>query len=146
MRIEKAVRWSTVGLILISFLTGSVSYLAQPALAPIWAVFTALASVIGIYSLLSGASTKQFHWFSIASLFRSIANEVEWFSELVRMRKITENELLESWQRFVHRIEETLRQAGPEFPEYCDMRRDKLDRELTAVLITEGKLNANARL
>jgi hypothetical protein len=138
--IEKIVRWANLVLILISFLTGSISYLSRPALAPVWAVFTALATVVGIYSLIIGSGSKQIHWFSIAAKFRSEANEVEFFSEFVRLGKITEDELLSRWMGFSRRIEDILATAGSDLPEYCSRNRQKLDAELLRVLKAEGKL------
>jgi hypothetical protein len=139
-RVEKLVRWTSLILILISFLTGSISYLNQPILSPVWAVVTALATVIGIYSLIIGSGAKQIHWFSVAARFRAEANEVEFFSEFVRLGKITEDELLNRWMRFSHRIEEILGSAGTELPEYCSANREKLDTELLRVLKAEAKL------
>jgi hypothetical protein len=140
MRIEKAVRISTVGAIFVSLLTGAISFLNRPVLNPIWALVTVIATILSVYSLIANTSSKQFHWFSVAAGFRSQANAVEYFSELVRLGRVAEDELLKEWQRFAHAIENLLTHAGADLPAHCSQHRDALDTELKRVLSSEGKL------
>ena len=69
-RIERAVRTSVVGLVAISLLTGSTSFLNPPILTPLWAVLTALATLLAVYAYIVGSSAKQFAWFGLRASSR----------------------------------------------------------------------------
>nr|WP_294528872.1 hypothetical protein [uncultured Rhodopila sp.] len=114
MTMERAVRWSTALLIASSLLTGSVSYLSQPIFAPVWAIITTLATMIGIYSLIVGSGARQQHWFSMASAFREEASRIEFASECLRLGKMTEDEFLATWWTLTRRMEQLVHTAGPE--------------------------------
>jgi hypothetical protein len=138
-RIEKAVRRSVLGLVAISFLTGSTSYLNPPFLSPVWAVVTALATILAVYAYIVGSSSKQFIWFSLARKFQTAATEMEFFSHYVKLGKITEDELRRTWQMFLDKLNDLLSEGGVEHREREEKNRYRLRLELDMILRREGK-------
>jgi hypothetical protein len=55
-RIEGLVRWSVLITVLISLVTGALDKLNPAVLAPLWAVFGAIATFLAIYSLVVTAA------------------------------------------------------------------------------------------
>jgi hypothetical protein len=72
------------------------------------------------------SGSRRFQWFSLETKFKSLANEVEYFSECVRLRRVSEDKLLADWRQFVKDIQAVLEQAGPELPEYFGRRQTLL--------------------
>lgn len=119
MRIEKFVRWSVLIAVAISLMTGGeVAFARRPELAPVWAVFAALSTLLSVYSLIVSSGSKQFSWFSLSMKFRAVADDIEFFSELVKLGKITETELMTDWKRFTDRLAALLEQANVELKEF----------------------------
>jgi hypothetical protein len=112
--LERLVRTSALALIAVSLLTGSTSYLNPPVLNPLWAVFSALATLLAAYGYFVGSGAKQFTWFSLGQKFDPAANEVEFLSQFVKLGKIAEDELIETWKRFSGRLQELLNEGGVE--------------------------------
>jgi hypothetical protein len=139
MRVERAVRYTTIIAIFCSLLTGSISYLNNAVLGPVWAIVTIAAAISGVISLIVGSGAKQFHWFGIAQRFRSNANEVEMFSEYVKLGRVTEDGLLDEWKRLLNSHENVLGNAGIDLPDYCEKRKAKLDEQLVKLLRSENK-------
>jgi hypothetical protein len=137
-RIEKTVKISVLGLLAISLLTGSTSYLNPPILSPFWAVFSALATLLAAYSLIAGSGAKQFAWFGLARKFHAVANEVEFFSRYVKLGKISEDELMKTWKQFSERLAELLSEGGIEHQQYEGKYRDSLVSSLATTLKNEG--------
>ena len=138
-RVENAVKWSVLGAVAISLVTGSTSYLNPPALAPAWALFSALATFLATYSLVSGTGAKRFDWFGLAVRFRALADEVEFFSEYVKLGKITEDELLTQWQTFGRRLADLLDRGGVELRDYAAKHAEALRDKAATILKDERK-------
>jgi hypothetical protein len=140
MRIEKWVRWSVVATVAISFLSGGeVTFLHRPGLAPLWALITALATILSIYSMIVGSGTKQFFWFSLSIKLRSGADEVEFFSRSVKLGKITEDELMVEWRRFREKLSSLLEQASLDLREFDAGHKSALQDEFEVILQSENK-------
>ncbi|WP_213775428.1 hypothetical protein [Bradyrhizobium sp. dw_78] len=142
-QIEGLVRWSVLISVLISLVTGALDKLNPPALTPVWAVFGALATFLAIYSLVVGSGGKRFEWFGHAARFHALAEEVEFFSEYVKLGKITESELLDRWQAFSKRLGDLLHQCGVEHRDYARDNAATLKSKIEAVLKDEGKSNGD---
>jgi hypothetical protein len=137
--IEWLVRWSILIAVLISLVTGSLEKLNPTVLTPVWAVFGAIATFLAVYSLVVGSGGKRFEWFGHAARLHTLAEEVEFFSEYVKLGKITENELLERWQAFSKRLGDLLQQCGVEHRDYARDNAATLKTEIEAILKNEGK-------
>jgi hypothetical protein len=138
-RIEWLVRWSVLITVLISLVTGALEKLNPTILSPLWAVFGAIATFLAIYSLVVDSGGKRFEWFSHAARFHALAEEVEFFSEYVKLGKITENELLDRWRAFSGRLAEVLQQCGVGHRDYARDNEATLRNEIETVLRNEGK-------
>jgi hypothetical protein len=141
-RTEWFLRWSILITVLISLLTGAFDKLNSIAvLTPIWALFGVIATFLAIYSLVVGSSGKRFEWFGHAARLRALAEEVEFFSEYVKLGKITENELLERWQAFSRRLGDLVQQCGVEHRDYARDNEATLKTEIERILKSEEKSN-----
>jgi hypothetical protein len=123
----------------ISLLTGSTESLNPPLLIPIWAVFNALATILAIYSLIVGSGSKRFEWFGLAARLHTLAEEVEFFSEYVKLGKITEDELLSRWEAFSRKLADLLDRCGVEHRDYARDNAGLLRTEIERILGNEGK-------
>lgn len=130
LNVERAVRWSTAMLIGCSLLTGSISYLNQPIFAPIWAIVTTLATMVGIYSLIVGSGARQQQWFAVASELRKHAQEVAFVSEYLRLGRMGEDELLERWRQLSRVLNNIRDSGGAELADYALKNQYRVDFEL----------------
>jgi hypothetical protein len=137
--IEKLVRWSVFVTLAIALIPASVTYLNPPVLAPASAIITAVATFLSVVSLAANSSAKQFFWFDLSRKFRTLAEEVEFFSEWVQLGKVTEEELLSRWRSFTRRLEDLIEQAGKPLKEYADAHPRILRKKLATVLRQENK-------
>jgi hypothetical protein len=137
--LEKKVRWSVLILLAISLFTGVFPALNQPAFNKLWGAVTATATLLTIYSLITGSSEKQFRWFSLAARFRSVANEVEFFSFYVKRGKILETELTERWKAFRIDLDRLLENGGLELVEYEAKNKARLTIKIRETLGNERR-------
>ncbi len=140
-RTEWLVRWSVLISVLISLVTGSLDKLNPAVLTPVWAVFGAVATFLAVYSLVVGNGGKRFECFGHAARLHSLAEEVEFFSEYVKLGKITENELLERWKAFSSRLGDILQQCGVEHRDFTRDNQAALKSELNIILKSEGRID-----
>jgi hypothetical protein len=138
-KVERVVKWSVVVLVAISLLTGSTSALNPRVLTPIWAVCNAIATLLAVISLILGSGEKQFSWLALSAKFSGGANEVEFFSEYVRLQRVTEDELLERWEGFGDTLEDLVNQGGLDLSEYANKNSTSLREELTRILKQENR-------
>jgi hypothetical protein len=138
-RVEWLVRWSVLITVLIVLVTGALDKLNLTALTPVWALFGALATFLAVYGLVVGSGGKRFEWFGHAARFRTLADEVEFFSEYVKLRKITETELLDRWQAFSKRLGDLVHHCGVEHRDYARDNAATLRTEIEGILKSEGK-------
>lgn len=138
-RINNVVKWSVLGLLGISLLTGSTSFLNPPILNPVWAVCGAIGTLLAAYSLIVASGEKEFQWLALVERFNAIGDEVEFFSLYVRLGKINEEELLSQWERFNSKIRDALGRGGTELREYAERNRTILTDELANILKQENK-------
>lgn len=142
VNIEKWVRGSVLLLVAISLLTGSTSYLNPPILTPIWAVLSALATLLAVYSLVVASGAKQFFWFGLSSRFLALAERVEFFAVYVRIGKVEEDELIAQWQSFSSQLADLLHVGGVELRDYTQKNAKVLTERLEEALKQEGKAQA----
>jgi hypothetical protein len=138
-RVEWLVKATVLISVAISLLTGSTSGMNPSLLAPLWAVFGAIATLLAIYSLVVASGPKRFEWFALAARFRTLADEVEFFSEYVKLRKITEDELLVRWEYFSEKLRDLIERGGVEFSDFGLKHADSLQQRLRNALKAEGK-------
>jgi hypothetical protein len=139
VKVEKVVRWSVLILVAIALLSQATEGFYPSVLKPIGIAFDVLATLVALYSLIVASGAKQFTWFALASKFAALATEVEFFSEYVRLGKITEDELLDTWKGFSEKMGDLLDQGGVELREYAKKHGEPLRDKLAITLKKEGR-------
>src|SRR5215472_6539517 len=140
-RVEKAVMRSLLALVALTFSANvltSIPALSFAFLNPLSAAVGAVATIIAVYAYMVGSNRKLFYWFSLSRKFKTAADEVEYFALYVRLGKIDEKELSETWNMFVKKLSELLGEGGPEYLEHEQKTRESLQAELGALLSFEG--------
>jgi hypothetical protein len=138
-RTEIFVKWSVLVLVGISLITGSMPYLNRPPFTAVWAILGALATLFSAYSLIVDSGAKRSSWFALATKFRAIADEFEFFTEYVKRGKISEKELLLKWEAFSKKLAELIEQGGVEMLDYAAHNEDVLREKLSKILKQEGR-------
>jgi hypothetical protein len=137
--LERWVRGSVLATLAISLLSGIVPGMNRATLNWIWGSFTTAATLLTIYSLSEGSGEKQYTGTQLAMRFHSFASQVEFFSHQVRLGKITEVELAETWRAFTSELDDLVARGGIAFLEYEEEHRSELTEELAVILRREKR-------
>lgn len=139
LQLERWVKSSVLFTLAISLFSPIVPGMNHTTLNWIWGSFTTAAMLLTVYSLFQGSSEGQFRWFQLATRFHASADQVELLSLQVKRGKLSEDEIVDAWEKFTVALSSLMDGAGPAFLDFEAKQRGQLTDELAATLRREGK-------